>query len=684
MSPRIGALPLLLGVVLAQPAAAGPADAPQIEPIDIGFTEETGRSLLFLDVEAVDAAGQPLFGLSKQDFQIRVNYVWRKIYSVDDLCPCGAGATAEAASDPAAEARRAILRMPPHFILYFDFSQLQSTGRAQAIAEARRWAGEVMQPDDRVMVVAYASEARLRILSDFTSDRDAVLRAIEVGAASPDLLDPFPSEYGDRQALCDDGTVSCYHVGRQEYFHARRSLETLRNFLTELDEVPARKTLLLFHENATIFPGRSYGEGADYLPETTWDRLSALREPGFARARQLRGASALVPDLLELSQDVGGSATASRTVVFPLACGSARDYTVNLGANLADQTGGEHNRLTDEVGELLAGAGRGCDCIYRIGLEMEERSKSFVLRTKVRARGRTLPSRYHVQYLTDADRWMRKAQLVLANPEAWRELEIGAALVPVAARGKRWNARVEIGLDLGSLRVALGDGDQESAAEWEVGALLSDGEGQRHWEMLGIFRARPAGGGRLDSLVLHERPLEGLEPGRYELRAFVHDRSAGTYGAALDEIDLPPTDRPGLAGPVAQRPPAAHLLEPLPLRSRSPGKTDELSRAAAGPLPLGDEPLVARGQVVQFLTFVCGPGATEIRSAVRREADARPYEGKSETVVVPDGARCAPFVQAIESFGLEPGRYSYEVESDRSTAGGQAAFEIGPAKPEPR
>lgn len=681
MTRRIGALPLLFAVVLAAPQAEQPADAPQIEPIDIGFTEETGRSLLFLDVEAVDAAGRPLFGLSKQDFQIRVNYVWRKIYSVDDLCPCGDGATTEE-GDPVAEARRAIVRMPPHFVLYFDFSQLQSTGRAQAIEEARRWAGEVMQPDDRVMVVAYASEARLRVLTDFTSDRDQVLRAIEAGAAAPDLLDPFPSEYRDRQALCDDGTLSCYHVGRQEYFHARRSLETLRNFLTELDGVPARKTLLLFHENATIFPGRSYADGPGDLPESTWDRLEALREPGSARARQLRGASALVPDLLELSQDVGGSATASRTVVYPLACGSARSLTFNLGANLADQTGGEHNRLTREVGELLARAGRGCPCIYRIGLEMEERSKSFVLRTKVRARGLTLPSRYHVQHLTDADRWMRKAQLVLANPEAWRELEVGAALVPVAARGKRWDARVEIGLDLAALQVALGEDDRQTA-EWEVGALLSDGEGRRQWEMLGIYRASPDARGRIESIVLHERPLGGLDPGHYELRAFVHDRGADRYGAALGEIDLPPTDRPGLAGPLAQRPATAHLLEPLPLRGRSPGKADELGRPAAGPLPLGDDPLVARGQVVQFLTFVCGPGATEIRSAVRREAAAEPYEGKSETVVVGESGGCVPLVQAIESLGLEPGRYSYEIEADRTAAGGRATFEIGPARPEP-
>jgi len=366
--PRSGnrALPLLLaGLTLAlagpTPPARSDGDEPRVEPIEIGFTEHTGRSLLFLDVEAVDGQGRPMAGLTKSQFKIRVNYVWRKIYSVDDLCPCSEteGLVVEAKTDPGAAARLELARTPPHFVLYFDYSQLAGAGREQAVEEAKIWARDVMQPEDRVMVVAYATDAGLRTLTELTGDRDAVLGAIEAGAADPDMVDPFPAEFAERQALCDTGTVSCYNVGRREYFHARRSLDVLKNFLTELDQIPPRKTMLLFHENATIFPGRHYGDGVYYWPESIWDRLNTFRGADEFELRSIRrrANSALVPDLLELSQEVAGSATASRTMVYPLACGTARTWPVNMGANLADSTGGDYNRIPAEVGPLLAEAG---------------------------------------------------------------------------------------------------------------------------------------------------------------------------------------------------------------------------------------------------------------------------------------------------------------------------------------
>ena len=62
-----------------------PPREPTIEPIPVDLTERTERSLLLLDVEAVDKQGRPLLGLKKEELKIRVNYVWRKIYSLDDL-----------------------------------------------------------------------------------------------------------------------------------------------------------------------------------------------------------------------------------------------------------------------------------------------------------------------------------------------------------------------------------------------------------------------------------------------------------------------------------------------------------------------------------------------------------------------------------------------------------------------
>jgi hypothetical protein len=364
-------------------------------------------------------------------------------------------------------------------------------------------------------------------------------------------------------------------------------------------------------------------------------------------------------------------------VIYPLACGTARTWTVNLGANLADSTGGEYNHVTAELGDLLAAAGRGCACIYRIGLEMDGPRRSFVLRTKVKAQGQALPSRYRIQYLTDADRWMRKAQLVLANPESWSDLEIGAALVPVKASGTRWKARVEVGFHLEELQLALGDDDRQSA-EWEVAALLSSAEGEKHWEMLGVYRASPGTDGRLDSWILHERSFEQLRPGRYELRAFVHDRAADLYGAALGEIELPDPRKPGLAGPVARLSERGRLVGDLPLRKKKMHGTSSPTRVAHGPLPIGNGGRVPVGESVSFATLVCGVGSSEVDSAVLRESDGKLFEGLTESVEGHDsgGRGCSTLVQSVDTWGLEPGAYLYRLRWNEGTAEALAGFEV--------
>ena len=68
----------------------------------------------------------------------------------------------------------------------------------------------------------------------------------------------------------------------------------------------------------------------------------------------------------------------------------------------------------------MTGADQARGCFYRIGLRIDERSKSKVFRTKIKVKGRELRSRYRVQYVTEADRWMRKAQSILENPADFR------------------------------------------------------------------------------------------------------------------------------------------------------------------------------------------------------------------------------------------------------------------------
>ena len=652
---------------------------PTIEPIDIDFTEETGRSLLFIDVEGVDEDGRPLTGLKKKDFTIRVNYTWPKIYSVDDLCPCGDAAPDpdDPPTDPGEAARLAVIQAAPHYVFYFDYSQLGTAGRTQAIEEAKRWTEEVMQPDDRVMVAAYASDAGLRTLTDFTSDKEGVLRAIDEGAAADDMQDPFPAAHRDRMAMCADGTLSCYHTGRQEYLHGRRSMETLRNFLTDLDEVPERKTVVLFHENATMFPGRLFGGAPGSFSESIFDEVRGYQNPDYERVRRMHRDGALVPDLIELEEELGGAATASRAVVYPILCGSAKTWSVNFSANLADQTGGDYNRRVENLREVLDQAGRRCPCIYRIGLELSGKEKSAVLRAKIRVRGRPLPSRYRVQYLTDADRWMRKAQLVMANPEQWRDLDVRAAVVPVRASAKSWDVAVQVTFDIASLAPSPMD---DHDGEWEVAALLARDEFFKTWEMLGVYRARQEGDEPPSGIMLHEQLFEDLKPGKYELRAFVRDRAENVFGGAAVTIELPAPGDGGLAGPVMVRPRGSLLRSPLPLRTKKKPAASATTSRESGTRPLGDRVSVSPGEAVQFLTWACSGDTSRVHSAVSGD-DGEPRVSKP--VETRESGSCHRLSDIVDTDLLPPGDYAYELSTGGDTPKtATAAFAIISARPE--
>jgi hypothetical protein len=273
----------------------------------------------------------------------------------------------------------------------------------------------------------------------------------------------------------------------------------------------------------------------------------------------------LVPDLIDLVDEVGAAATSGRTEIHPLVVGPGATWTVNLGANVADRSGGDHNRGAHDLYRALDAPSRGCPCIYRLGLEPPN-PRSHVYRVKVVVAGRALPNRQRVQSLTGADRWAHGVAAVLTNPEDAWPLPLSASLVPGERDGR----------DLADL---AGD---DGARVWEVGALLAEQRETRTgrvWELAGYASLPPAEAAALPSVVLHEHVFEGLRPGRYELRAWAYDRHGAVYGGARTEIELgtaQATDEPTghhrtAALPLREKP---DVLEVVPVSSvlQSPGE----------------------------------------------------------------------------------------------------------------
>ncbi len=669
------------------PAPAGNEKPPSV--FDTGIVESTEVTLMLLDVNAVDRDGKPMRGLKRGDFAVRLDGRLWAIETVDDLCPCGGepggevagagdapnneaeslatdetatehGATAISSpgelSPPAGEgvAPRPAEPEPVRFVLYLEYSQLRQDGRRRAIDEARRWIQETMRPGDLVLIAAYSEPAGLKTLVRFTADKEQLLSAVNHSAGAPEWFDPFPSSRHSRIEGCLAlfyPYVCLLDLARAEYRHTRRSFLALKTLLSSLAEVPGRKALVLFNQDGTMFPARYYPE----VDETQ------------------------VGDHIGLVDEVGAQATTARTAIYAAFSGeNENDLGVNLGANLADFTGGGYNRGVHDLTDLTRRAGRGCECVYRLGMAPPGGKSGAVHRVTVEIRDRQAPNTYRVQYLNAADRWMRSAQAVLADPDASTDLPLVAAIVPVAGRDGTWDIAVRVTSSPKSL--ALLSGASGIRGSWEVGALLWQEDGRKRWELLAISEIRKQRDDATGTAVLHERVIEGVPPGTYELRAFVRDRWANLYGGARARMELPRT-RETTAGPLVLRAEAGFVRTQLPLRQEKvPTRPESAREIERGLLPLGERSVRA-GEPLACLTWVC-PGESKdsvyetVRFLSREDEPVLIFE---EPEIVKAG-RCVRIGDRIDTSGLAPGRYVYHVgwnpDADERSQDVEAAFEV--------
>ena len=678
----------LLLVALACPSASA-QEPPRKDPIiDTGLVERSGVSLMLLDVEVRDEQGRPLRGLRKEDFAVYLNGRPWPLVSVDDLCPCSAPALdiasgAEDGGQAATVVPSSTTPLPTpddvRFVIYLDFSQMRPDGRENAGTQARRWIRDVMQPEDEVMLAAFSEEQGLRQLTPFTRDKIQLIAALDGLALDTPAADLYARLFADRvgacqscilpclqacgtsSSCCTDCLLVCPHClidGREEKVHGGRALNSLRRLLQRLETVPGRKTLLYFHQNQVMMLA--------YLYPCTEVRVG---------------------DHSSLVEQLAADATLSRTTLYTVQSGDSRlSAATNIGANLADYTGGGFNRGPTDMARLIDRAGRGCACTYRLGLKSNDAGEVF--RVRVEVLGRPLPNRYRVQHLTVAERWWRRAESTLADPEAARDVPLATAILPIAGRGRSWDLSLQIALEA-NLLTMLPEGPRTKGS-WEVGALLVHQKSGRSWEMLAVSDVRVPDHTDLSrAFIVHERVLEDLRPGVYELRTFVRDRWANLFGGARATIELPRPAPGALVGPLMQAVEATHMRTVLPLRKRR-GAQDPPARGVTqtGPLPLAGHS-VPRGESVEFVTWVCPGDHKDSIYEARRfvSLDDRPLFRFDEPLVQRAGD-CAALRDRLDTAPMETGSYSYTVnwnpEPGAEPVSARIAFEVtDPAELQP-
>ena len=271
-----------------------------------------------------------------------------------------------------------------------------------------------------------------------------------------------------------------------------------------------------------------------------------------------------------------------------------------------------------------------------------------------------MPYRYRVTYLDEGERWMRRARNVLRDPAEATDLPLGAVIIPIERRDKNWDVEVRVALSPGSLTL-LPHG-LKKRANWEVGAMLMNENGTKSWEMLSVSELFRETAGDSTAILVHERKVRKLQPGRYRLRAFVRDRVANLYGGADDELELPPARRGSLVGPLLMRSETRLLPAELPLRKpQKPSQEKEMPKPQTGSLAMIERP-VARGEPLEFLSWVC-PRKNEVSLGSLQRYVSLYGEPifRFDSAELQVAGDCSRVVDRLDTTPMKPGSYTYHI-----------------------
>jgi VWFA-related protein len=221
-----------------------------------------------IDVVVRDRSGNPVRGLTKDDFELYEDGVRQTIsnlYEVrrDDVAP--SAQTGEAQPEVPLELRQRRL------LLFVDSSSIQSS-RKQAVLDAvDKFVDQKMRPEDQAMVVSW--RLGLHIISPFTSDKAAVRRAVDTlrhiapaGESQQNAVSTTKRDIQWQLRLAEDSLMSwaeAYANARilSDRYAQRLTVEqepmlaALERMSSNLGGLEGKKVLLFVSENLTERPG---------------------------------------------------------------------------------------------------------------------------------------------------------------------------------------------------------------------------------------------------------------------------------------------------------------------------------------------------------------------------------------------------------------------------------------------
>jgi len=425
------ALLILIGVFLlaSAPVAAQEVTEPAQAATDSGqddmYFETVDVTVVNVDVHVTDKKGNPIKGLTKEDFEVFENgrpVVISNFFVVEDGRPQTAPGPSKpkdrAAQEPAPPValRPEVSPVPEdqrlHLVIYVDNFNIRPFNRNRVFRRLREFLQGKLSRGDRVMLVSY--DRSLHVRREFTSDPQLIASAL----FDLESLSGFGVQAdSDRREMVE--AIEEAQSSREVTWRARQyaesafndlsfSIDALKETLTWLAGLPGRKAILYVSDGLPMVPGEDLFYMINEKFSDQSGILSTARE--FDASRRFMELVALANSNRVTLYTIDASGLRVPQTYTAQQASVGRDgvqstgesvYAHNIQAPLrmlADETGGQAIYNTNDVGPGLDRVASDFETYYSLGYTPGHGGTGRFYKIKVKVQRKGLRVRYREGY----------------------------------------------------------------------------------------------------------------------------------------------------------------------------------------------------------------------------------------------------------------------------------------------
>jgi VWFA-related protein len=695
-APRFQVLRVAASVAvaaLADPAATAAGRGPSPPAAQAPGIEHALSELVQIEVHAVDPRGRPVRGLTAADFTLRVDgrpaAVPIASFEEIDTAPAAAesvaggsaagvpgqgppGAPPAATPTPAGPAPASVAKgdpsgIPPRTILFFEDAESMPWNMSAARVAARRLLRSLPPGPAQFALTSYDDHRGLRILHDFTADRDALIETLRASERDHQRMSGVDSVSLRAETLAG-GQSTPESMAHEDYHHLSRALSCMRALVEGLSSWPGRKAVLYMGDGVPMNPGRVF-----HIEDSTLDLGPDLNA--------LAGTAAAAGVVLDAVQTSGIGAGADETWSWLRAEGLS-------GMTL--DTGGR-KFVTNDLHGALAAIESSAHHYYLVGYAPQGppdgRPHGLIL--AVSRPGVTLRYRTSFTRFTAEETRARLVRAAFVTPEMHADLGLDVAVFPgPAAEGDRPAAKRDRFVDLvvympssGLLFVPRPGGTAAAALEIGISALdTKQRESVRVARRLdALLDAATRSRGGIEAVDIAARL--SLPAGPHEITVVVSDLGSGRIGATRVRIAAAGQSATGAPDPALYAASERSLW--IRMETGAPGESSAVTATRIGPA------LRTRfSQDEQVLVGFWRPaaGSSHVgRLVIRRGASVVRNVAADPAAPAGEGAG-GPLHASLSLAGLEAGEYTLGLDTlappdtpDHADAPAEFLFRIVPA-----